>query len=184
MGIDPQDYKEGELHTYNRYAYGANNPYKYVDPDGRAIQFLFWVFAGGATYHEMSKPVTLDEYGDAALVSIPYPMGPLGGIGPGTKAGKSLLSSPHINPKDIAGKTPSQIDKLAKDKGLISKGSNPKSGKGAYIDPATGKQRVLCHTNCADPHAHVNNPQGKRLDINGKVVPPESPAAHLPINYP
>ena len=58
------------------------------------------------------------------------------------------------------------------------------SGRGGYIDPVTGMQRVLCHTNCSNPHGHVNNPQGKRLDINGKRVASESPAAHLPIKYP
>ena len=103
------------------------------------------------------------------------------------KAAESLSvkkGSPKINPKDVADKTPAQIDKLAKDKGLIPKGPNPQEGKGAYVDPATGKQRVLCHTNCSNPHGHVNNSQGQRLDINGKVVPPESPAAHLPINLP
>lgn len=45
---------------------------------------------------------------------------------------------------------------------MISKDQNPQAGKGAYVDPATGKQRVLCHTNCSKPHGHVNNPQGQR----------------------
>lgn len=65
----------------------------------------------------------------------------------------------------------------------MSKG-DPQSGRGAYVDPVTGNQRVLCHTNCSNPHGHVNNPQGQRLDINGNVVAPESPAAHLPIEFP
>lgn len=94
---------------------------------------------------------------------------------------KGALRSPKINPKDVANKTPAQIDTLAKDKGLIPKGSNPQAGRGAYIDPVTGKQRVLCHPDCANPHAHVNNSQGQRLDINGNIVPAESPPAHLPI---
>ena len=34
MGIDPQGYSPENLHSFNRYAYGNNNPYKYVDPDG------------------------------------------------------------------------------------------------------------------------------------------------------
>ncbi|EGR1420496.1 type IV secretion protein Rhs [Vibrio cholerae] len=100
------------------------------------------------------------------------------------KVTKGLGKSPHIDPKDIANKTPAQIDKLAKDKGLVPKGPDPMSGKGAYVDPATEKQRVLCHTNCSNPHGHVNNAQGQRLDIDGNVVAPESPAAHLPINFP
>ena len=39
MGIDPKAFTEVNLHSFNRYSYAANNPYKYVDPDGRDIQF-------------------------------------------------------------------------------------------------------------------------------------------------
>lgn len=35
MGIDPVDFQADNLHSFNRYAYANNNPYKYVDPDGR-----------------------------------------------------------------------------------------------------------------------------------------------------
>ncbi len=35
MGIDPVEYREGDIHSFNRYAYANNNPYKFVDPDGR-----------------------------------------------------------------------------------------------------------------------------------------------------
>ncbi|MDT8385411.1 MAG: RHS repeat-associated core domain-containing protein [Gammaproteobacteria bacterium] len=35
MGIDPVGFKESSLQTFNRYAYANNNPYKFVDPDGR-----------------------------------------------------------------------------------------------------------------------------------------------------
>ena len=34
MGVDPVLYQEDSLHSFNRYAYANNNPYKYVDPDG------------------------------------------------------------------------------------------------------------------------------------------------------
>ena len=56
-------------------------------------------------------------------------------------------------------------------------------GRGAYTDPNTLKQRVLIYPDAAcGPHCHVNNSAGERLDINGKVVPAESPEAHLPLN--
>ena len=33
--IDPAGFDPGNIHSLNRYAYANNNPYKYVDPDGR-----------------------------------------------------------------------------------------------------------------------------------------------------
>lgn len=35
MGIDPVDFQDGNLHSFNRYAYGNNNPVKHVDPNGK-----------------------------------------------------------------------------------------------------------------------------------------------------
>lgn len=34
MGIDAVDFQEDNLHSFNRYTYANNNPYKYIDPDG------------------------------------------------------------------------------------------------------------------------------------------------------
>ena len=38
LSIDPMDTNPGQPQTYNRYAYANNNPYRYVDPDGRAAE--------------------------------------------------------------------------------------------------------------------------------------------------
>lgn len=100
-------------------------------------------------------------------------------------AGVETKVSPSINPAEIAGKTPGEIGQVAQDSGLIAKGSDPTAGKGAYIDPVTGNQRVLVHPEGdSGPHAHVNNPAGQRLDVQGNVVHPESPEAHLPLKKP
>jgi len=34
LGIDPVGFQADNLHSFNRYAYGNNNPLRYVDPDG------------------------------------------------------------------------------------------------------------------------------------------------------
>jgi len=36
MAVDPVSFTEKNLHSFNRYNYGNNNPYRYVDPDGMA----------------------------------------------------------------------------------------------------------------------------------------------------
>ena len=52
MGVDPQHFDEKNLHSFNRYAYGNNNPYKFKDPDGNSptiiIPILAWVGGGAA----------------------------------------------------------------------------------------------------------------------------------------
>jgi hypothetical protein len=90
----------------------------------------------------------------------------------------------HISPNEVIGRTPAQIGARAQQLGLQPRGPDPAMGRGAYIDPQTGVQRILSHPNATPPHGHVNNPAGLRIGPDGSVVPPNSPGAHLPINYP
>ena len=42
MGVDPAGFEASNFQSFNRYAYANNNPYAYVDPDGRdAIGIVF-----------------------------------------------------------------------------------------------------------------------------------------------
>ena len=47
--IDPRPITPEDYRTFNRYAYGFNNPYKYVDPDGRFAFLIPVVIWAGKT---------------------------------------------------------------------------------------------------------------------------------------
>ena len=43
MGVDPVAFHEANPKSFNQYAYANNNPYTYVDPDGRNPVVLIWI---------------------------------------------------------------------------------------------------------------------------------------------
>ena len=40
MGVDPAGFSADNIQSFNRYAYANNNPYLYVDPDGKEVRFI------------------------------------------------------------------------------------------------------------------------------------------------
>lgn len=194
LSTDPvlTDYNSGA--SFNRYTYANNNPYKYIDPDGRQGALAacaagpFGCAAGigltAITLYQAHKTIkaiqsssnnTTTKPPEGEAKPVPSPSGT-------NSTEPKPPTSPVIDPKNVGGKTADEIDKLAGQLGLQPKGPDPKGGRGGYIDPVTGEQRILIHPlPSGGSHTHVNNPQGDRLDINGNVVKPESPAAHLPL---
>ena len=40
MGVDPVGFQEDNIHSFNKYAYGNNNPYKFIDKDGKYADLI------------------------------------------------------------------------------------------------------------------------------------------------
>ena len=139
MGIDPVGVDENNVHSHNRYAYGNNNPYKFVDPDGRYADLAIEVVSIGAGVYSFNSNLAQGNYGDAAIDGIGVVVdgalaivpGVPGGVGLGIKAArgsdnavdaaKAIKNKPeliHTDPRNlIPTEKPSgsKVKRLAKD---------------------------------------------------------------------
>lgn len=70
MAVDPQPFTENIVHSFNRYAYGNNSPYKFIDPDGRVpllalIPPLLEAIGIGGTVYIATNPEARAQLGSA-----------------------------------------------------------------------------------------------------------------------
>ena len=90
MGMDPQHFTEDNLHSFNRYAYGNNNPVKYADKDGQVaetiIDFVSLGLSIAAYRHDPSILNALGVGYDALAAAVPLLPG---GVGILRQAGKT-----------------------------------------------------------------------------------------------
>ncbi|WP_277957866.1 SpvB/TcaC N-terminal domain-containing protein [Anaeromyxobacter oryzisoli] len=155
-GDDPSDPA-----SLSRYAYVRNDPYKYIDPDGRAIALPGWV----------AKVIALSQAIEAeAVVVLRSAM--LGGA-----VGLLVVPAPTASWDDAPYWTYSTSDKGRfvgqPDGTLVDTHSTP---PGSYNQPGGGRTDILqkedhgagqSHTH--DPKIHVNR-AGKRF-VNGREQP-------------
>ena len=70
LAIDPAGFDPQNPQSFNRYAYANNNPYKYVDPDGRVPLETIWDF--GNVVYDVANGNWGDAAIDAGAMLIPY----------------------------------------------------------------------------------------------------------------
>ncbi len=104
MAVDPKPFSEERSYSFNRYAYAANNPYRFRDPDGRDIVgYELQTFGGtaGAEVLTGSGQVVFQavEYGSYAIGGISLVRAGLG-LGRGLfRAGGNLVKKGTSNGK-------------------------------------------------------------------------------------
>ena len=79
LSVDPVDFQEGDVHSFNRYTYANNNPYRYVDPNGESpldVGFLIVdvVKLGAAVYSGVGVGAAAADVGFSVIgVLSPVP---------------------------------------------------------------------------------------------------------------
>lgn len=79
MAIDPVGFEEANPQSFNRFTYANNNPYKYVDPDGRENEILNGSITGptearayieNAAFSELPRADFLDFEGEGIITPV------------------------------------------------------------------------------------------------------------------
>jgi RHS repeat-associated protein len=118
MGVDPVGFQEDNIHSFNKYAYGNNNPYRFIDPDGRqSMDIIYNVWnrafsnsagpnANGAAGFEIAKQGVVQGYFDGLKMSaeVGLLISPLGLVRTELSSGRKLdfLFNNNISPANAA----------------------------------------------------------------------------------
>jgi hypothetical protein len=155
MGVDPVDFQVDNLHSFNRYTYTNNNPYRYIDPDGN-YAFL----------------IPLAMYALTALAAVVTVQSTIRGGGNQAQADVSIgsLSFPGADVGDSAqwhsGKVHNETPEDA-----LTKGRREHGEKRAE-EAKTDKHRQVGDTNriIEDGKRYVDSDSGHNVNVKGDRV--------------
>ena len=122
--------------THNRYAYGNNNPYKFVDPDGE-LPVVVW----GAYVAATAALTAYDSY-------QAYQEGGPSGLAKGAAAGVTMAAIP-------GGKIASKVAGKAVDLAKVTKGGDKSFQTYTKTNPTTGQTCCGRTNGCGTPEQNI-----------------------------
>ncbi len=171
-GFDPAPWNEANLHSFNRYAFANNNPLRFTDPDGRAVETILDVVSLGLSLNEFRKePGLLNGLGvayDGLAVAVPFMPGGFGIIKNANRAADAATEAKRSVQAGEAAKgaktTTEAAGELAKDLGRNRVSGRTAGGKQVdidlvgkgHFDKATGKVVETPHVHTSDLHVGPN----------------------------
>ena len=149
LSIDPIDTNPGQPQTYNRYAYGNNNPYRYTDPTGEipfdtifdAVSVVYDLGKIGVGYSTGNSALVsegvIDLTGDIGALLTPYvPAG-------GTKVARALAKADSKVPNSATARGRASEARVLDDLGLPKNNKKVTTGEGNSIpDALTDRQSI------------------------------------------
>jgi len=151
MGVDPQHFDENKLHSFNRYAYANNNPYRYVDPDGRSpLDIGFLLYDLGSLAHALYQGNSVGEAAIGVGLSVVGVISPVPGTGAALKAARAAEHAVG------AGRVANEVGHVAQEAGFAAKG-----GTKLLTGPAARAKEAL-----QTPERIIVDSRGNAIPLN------------------
>jgi RHS repeat-associated protein len=131
ISTDPSGFDEQSVHSFNRYAYASNNPYKYVDPDGNVPILIPLIVHGARILAQRALTFALTRGAQASVTAAEIGAGEALGAG-GVTAGAVMAERAAARAADA-----------------LAGAAGPVAGGGAKLENL-GSQEVARIQNAAD----------------------------------